>query len=446
LWRDELATWSAAFRPTEDLLRLVRTIDAVTAPYYLFMHAWGHLFGDSVLALRLPAVLSMTGAAGLTALLGDRLFGARTGLVAGLLFAVVPSTSRYGQEARPYAFATLFAVLATLLLVGALQRPTWARWAGYAIGVLGLGLAHLVAVLLVAGHAVAVLLAWRAGRDRRLLRWLVALAATAVLLAPLAVLGQGQRGRQLGWVGPSRFSQLLHLPETLTQAATVGGMLVALAAVAVALRGRWGTVLGASVLLPVALLFVAGRVTPLWVTRYLVFTVPFLCLLAAAALSGLRLRFALPIVAVACLLGAPAQAALRRTHESPRTALVDYRAAAQIIAVNQRPGDGIVYSPRTGSKFLDTAVAYHLGANRPRDLLVVQDQIRRADLRATECGEPARCLANAHRVWLLVVGEKVDPLQGMPEPKRSALSRDFRVGEVRRVPGLTVALLTRRPT
>ena len=40
LWRDELATWSAATRSPGDLVRLAGTIDAATGPYYLLMHGW----------------------------------------------------------------------------------------------------------------------------------------------------------------------------------------------------------------------------------------------------------------------------------------------------------------------------------------------------------------------------------------------------------------------
>ncbi|TDC54338.1 hypothetical protein E1258_23870, partial [Micromonospora sp. KC207] len=162
-WRDELATWSAATRPLGDLARMAGTIDAATWPYYLFMHGWVALCGDSPAALRTPSALATAGTAGLAAALGARLFGRQAGLTGGLLFASLPGTSRYAQEARPYAFVALFAVLATLLLVRALDRPGWQRWAGYAAVVAALGLAHLVALTLLAAHAAAVLATQRTG-------------------------------------------------------------------------------------------------------------------------------------------------------------------------------------------------------------------------------------------------------------------------------------------
>ncbi|MEW2375380.1 glycosyltransferase family 39 protein [Micromonospora sp. NPDC047812] len=442
-WRDELATWSAASRSPGELVRLAGTIDAATSPYYLFMHAWVAVFGDSVTALRLPAALAMAATAGLTALLGQRLLGARAGLLAGLLLAVLPGTSRYGQEARPYALATLLAVLATLLLVEAMARPRWTRWAGYAAAVAALGLTHLVALTLLAAHAVAVLAGRRTGPPNRPLRWLLALLPTVLLLAPLVLLAREQRSRQLGWVATARPDDLAALAGGVAQSGVVGGVLVGLAALGAARLGRRALLPGLAVLLPVLLLFAAGLVVPLWVPRYLVFVVPFGCLLAGAALATVPLPPALAVVALAGLLGLPDQAALRRTHEWPRSATVDYRGAARIVADGQRPGDAVVYSPRQSWLFLDLGLAYHLGDRRPRDVLVTEDQARRGDLWAAECPHPAGCLAGAERVWLVVAGRRDDPLAAVAGAKGDALRADYTVVRVWPRPGLTVALLTR---
>ncbi|WP_431932971.1 glycosyltransferase family 39 protein [Micromonospora sp. RP3T] len=512
-WRDELATWSAASRPLPDLVRLTRTIDAATGPYYLLMHGWTAVAGTSPTALRLPSALAMATAAALTARLGARLAGDRAGLLAGLLFAVLPTTSRYGQEARPYALATLLAALATLLLVDALCRPSRRRWAGYAVAVAALGLLHLIALTLLAAHAVAVLLTAARGptaaglgpadqprpdtldpsppgdpgaeaghlaggaapaSGRRVLAWwLLALLPAVALVTPLASTARGQRGRQLDWVDPARLPDLVSLPGGLAQSGVVGGFLLGLAALGAVRLGRRALLPGAAALLPVLLLFTAGTLVPLWVTRYLLFIVPFGCLLAGAALAaatpaGTRsavaaplesappetappetapartgLGAALAVIALAGLLGLPDQAALRRTHEWPRSAPVDYAGAARIVAAGARPGDAIVYSPRDGWLFPDLGLAYHLGSRLPRDVLVVRDQRADASLWATECGDPARCLAGVDRVWLVVTGHRADPVAAVPGAKGEALRDRFTVRQVWPRPGLTVALLAR---
>ncbi|WP_307847450.1 glycosyltransferase family 39 protein [Micromonospora sp. D93] len=459
LWRDELATWSAATRSPGDLARLAGTIDAATGPYYLLMHVWTTVVGDSTIALRVPAVLAMTVAAGLLAVLGARLVDRRGGLFAGLLFAVLPGTSRYGQEARPYALATMLAVLATVLLVTALRRPSWARWAGYAAAVAALGLIHLIALTLLAAHALVVLIAWWRGpaaagvatrahvdaeRDRRVWRWLVAVVPVVLLAGPLLVKARTQQSRQLNWVHLARLDDLTALPGGVAQSSVVGGLLVGVAALGAARLGRRALLPVSAVLLPVLLLFAAGTVVPLWVPRYLVFVVPFACLLAGAALAAVAAPAALVVVVLAGLLGLPDQAALRRTHEWPRSAPVDYAGAARVIADGQRPGDAVVYSPRHSWLFLDLGIEYHLD-DPPRDVLVTEDEVRRSDLWAAECPQPAQCLAGTTRVWLVVSGRHAEPLAAVPDAKGDALRTDFTVTQVWQRPGLTVALLSSRP-
>jgi mannosyltransferase len=209
-------------------------------------------------------------------------------------------------------------------------------------------------------------------------------------------------------------------------------------------RDRAAGLLGLAILLPVALLFLAGRFTELWVPRYLVTLVPFVCLLAASALAPLRLRVALPVVAVVCLLGAPTQAHIRHTHEWPRDQPVDYRRAAAVITANRQPDDGIVFSPRDRWAYLDTAASYYLGRSLPRDVLRAEDPVRRAAFWATECDRPAECLAGVNRIWLLARGERDNPFTRMPPAKRQALRDGYAIQGSWTVPGLTVVLLTRR--
>ncbi|PZF90832.1 glycosyltransferase family 39 protein, partial [Micromonospora endophytica] len=501
-WRDELATWSAATRTPAGLTRMAGTIDAASMPYYLLMHAWVAVAGDSVAALRLPSVLAMTAAAGLTAGLGQRLGGTRLGTLAGLLFALLPGTSRYAQEARPYALATALAVLSTLLLVDALRRPGWARWAGYAAATTALGLTHLIALTLLAAHAVPVLAATRRrrgqppppepghsrpsppdpgqsrpgppdpgqsrpsppdpgqsrpgppepsqsrpgpsglGRSRPgrwwpLGWWLAALVPVALAVTPLALTAAGQRARQLDWVDAARPADLAALPGGVAQSGVVGGLLLGLAALGLVQGGRRLVLPASCVLIPVALLFLAGLVVPLWVPRYLVFVVPFACLLAGGALASARLPGALAVVALTGLLGLPDQVALRRTHEWPRSATVDYRSAAEIVAAGQRAGDAVVYSPRDSWLFLDLGLRYHLRERTPRDVLLTEDQTRRGDFWATECDRPAECLAGVERIWLLTAGRHSDPLAAVPGPKGDALRTRYHVTQTWPHPTLT---------
>ena len=225
LWRDELATWSAASRTPPQLWAMVHNVDAVLGLYYLGLHLWMAAFGDSAAALRLPSALAMTGAAAVVALTGRRLGGTRVGLISGLIFAVIPSVSRYAQEARPYAFATLFAALATLLLLRAMERPTWLRWGCYALALAAVGASNLIALCVLAAHAAIVATDFSlrtvrigdedaagggralpggrpepvAGRPLALLGWFSLAAIIGVALdAPIVIEGHAQSSSQIG--------------------------------------------------------------------------------------------------------------------------------------------------------------------------------------------------------------------------------------------------------
>ncbi|GAB1642895.1 glycosyltransferase family 39 protein [Krasilnikovia sp. MM14-A1259] len=464
-WRDEFASWDAAMRTAPQIVALGHTIDAVMLPYYLFLHVWVGWFGDSVTALRMPSMLAMTATAAATALLARRLYGNRAALLAGLLVATLPVVSRYGQEARGYALAALFATLATLALVAALARPRWWRWVAYAGCVLLLGWSHQVGLLLLAGHAVAVPVltargdpsgprlgaAVAAARRTSVLWWAGAAAAGCAGVLPLALLGAPQRGSQLNWLSRATPDALAELPTTIFISSLVGGALCAIAVFALPRRGAsapadvWSRLLWLSVLLPYGLLFAADQlVAPMFVGRYLVFVVPLLCVLAGRALAGLRLHTALAVVLVLALVGLPAQNELRQRHSG-----LDYLAVADLLRNWSVPGDGVVYAPRQGWHFTDVAMRYYLHGAGPRDVLLQSDAVHNASLWPTECDDPAACLVGTPRVWVvsgddLATGRRAGTTDQLSESVRDALRARYRQAERWRFDGFTVALFLAR--
>jgi mannosyltransferase len=128
---DEGATLSAVTRSPGQLVQLAKHMDAVIAPYYLVLHVLVWIFGESDVVLRLPSLLAMAVGVGVTAEL---------------------SVVSLGQTARPYAFAFLFATLSSLLLLAAVQTPTWSRWVGYGLCLALTGIFHLVAVAVLAAR------------------------------------------------------------------------------------------------------------------------------------------------------------------------------------------------------------------------------------------------------------------------------------------------------
>ncbi|MFI8521435.1 glycosyltransferase family 39 protein [Streptomyces sp. NPDC085481] len=462
LWQDELNSWDMATRSTGRLLETVRHVDAVLAAYYFLLHGWTGLFGDSDLALRLPSVLAAAGAAVCTALIGERLFGRRAGLVAGLLFALTPAVMRYAQEARPYALVVFAVALATLLLLRALDRPDsrW-RWAAYAAAVAAVGLLHLVALTALAGHVAAAAAKGRAAA----LRFACAALAGVAAASPVVLLGRAQAGRQISWIPGPDLAGLATLWPQLFGSALVTGLVMTLAALAWAAPGKRGApahragpdesadrtrVLAAAtasaVAPPLILWTVSHGDVSYFHFRYLLFTLPAWAVLAGAALRGVRPRAVVAVLLAGLgLLTLPEQGTLREPYAHFWQG-VDYRGAAATIRNYHRPGDAVIYDRGEDHwRLLDAGVRHYLPRElHPRDVFLARSAADRADLWASECPDPARCLRAEPRIWLVVPSGEGDPLNALPAAQARALRAHYTATGTERLTGVTVALLIRK--
>ncbi|MEU2611028.1 glycosyltransferase family 39 protein [Micromonospora sp. NPDC007271] len=291
----EVAAWRAA---TSSWHGLLHSGDVTLAPYHLLIRACAAAFGGSELALRGPSVLAMTAAAALVAATASRLFGPGTGLLAGTIFALLPTSARYAQEAQPYALTLLAAVLATSLLVPATERPTLRRLAAYGGSVVLLGLCHVVALLLLVGHGWTVL-AFRRGAAAR---WLAAAVAGGL---PAAVLlwSALRHGARIGPVAHPGLPLLAELPGHLFGRTALGAVLLGLALFSLPLRHSAAIYTAWAAVPPLVLLLLA-QAAPIWEPRYLLFTLPAWATLGAVALARLAARPPAGALAAVALIGA----------------------------------------------------------------------------------------------------------------------------------------------
>ncbi|WP_380285737.1 glycosyltransferase family 39 protein [Kitasatospora purpeofusca] len=469
LWRDEVASWASATRPLDDLLRMLQHVDASNGTYYVLLHGWTALFGDSEIALRLPSVLAMAGAAAFTALTTARLFGGRVaGLCAGLLFATVPLVSRYAQEARSYALVTCAVAAATWFLLRALERPTLRWWAPYGLAMAMAGAAHLVSLSALAGQAALVAPhLWRVGapaRRRLLGRLALVLAAVVALVLPVALLGREQSGRQLGWLARPTVHQLLHFGEPLFGSPRVFHIFLLLALPALVLPGRRGPALRLLLLavLPVLAVWAFSfGPTSYFLDRYLLFTLPAWAALAgcgtaagcAAVTTLARRRWTSPKVRVVGLLLAVGVVAVTGAAALPKQSVVryanshakePYRDVARLIAAGYRPGDGLAVPLGDQAwSMVGPGVSYYLPDDvRPYPLFEATGAVQAEDLFPVPCPQPAECTGRGSRVWLVVLGDTPDPLAALPADQAVALQARFGTpGQVTPLGGMTLSLL-----
>lgn len=398
-WRDEAGTLDALARPVPALLRMLTNVDAVHGAYYLLMWPLVHTFGTTEVVLRLPSLLAMTTAAAGVAVLGRRLHSPRAGLLAGLVFAVLPQVSRYGQEGRSYAFVLACAVLASYLLVRAADEPG-RRWLpGYGCAVAALGLLNMFGLLLLVGHAVFVLT-----RHRTMLRRWLAVAAPACLPAlPVAV---------LAWHERDQFSFLTASPGEFIVwvAGSTGSVVLVSVLIGLGLRSRTGAaaawlVLPWLVAPPVLLLSATELAIPVYAQRYVAYCLPALALAVGVGLAGIAAGPRVIAVLLIAGLGLPTHLAIRQVDGHGD----DIRAAATVLAQYERPGDGVLYDcptchyPDMPREF---AFGYPAAFGPLDDLALAQSPSASGTLRGTETDQATqvRRIDGASRVWLLRTG------------------------------------------
>ncbi len=449
LWRDEAYTKDAITRSVSQIFALLGHQDAVHGAYYILMHVIAAAAGTSAVALRFPSLCAMVIATAFTAAIGRRAatlalspdagresrldIPALTGLLSGMVFATAPYMTYYAQMARSYAIVTMFATIATYLLIRAYSDGRWRWWAAYAAAVALTGLFNLFGLLILAAHGVTLLLTdargagvgGRAAQGRRIgrvpLRWLAAAAAAVIVLGPLLDVAHREQ-EQIAWVTRPDFRTIETLVSDFagSRALVLPFALLALAGIAAAcLADNWRPLNPAAIALPwlavPPFLLIGGSfIKPVYVERYVEFCLPALAILVGAGLVGLirlaaarRLRqsgltwlppavAALVIAGLAVMLIGP-QGAIRQTAARPD----DLRLASAIVAANEQPGDVVFYLP-VDMHVLGTG--YPAPFLRLRDIALAKSPIASATLTGTEITSPALLksrFTDVKRVWVV---------------------------------------------
>lgn len=345
MWQDEGVTYEMAHRSLPQLSATLGNADVVHGLYYLLMHGVFCCWDGGLVALRLPSVTAASVAAAGVAAIGREVAGPRAGLVAGILFSLLPMVQRYSQEGRSYALVAALVTWATWALITARATRRHGLWVVYGVLALLSCLLHEFAFLAILAHGLT--LAWN-GSAQDIRKWAGAVAFVLLPLVPLALASMNQ-AQQVAWID--------------IDAGSVGGfLLLSSLGLASALllswnRGRHGPeVTGRPFLVrlalplliaPPAVLLAASVVKPLYVDRYVLYSTVGLALLGGAAFDHLwqsgRMRLVLVPAAIAAVVVAlvPVGGHLR----SPDSRSDDVEAISGAVRQMASAGEPVLYLP-----------------------------------------------------------------------------------------------------
>ena len=489
---DEAATRYAALLSLRQLAHLLRHVDTVHGTYYLLMHGWAAV-GTSPAVLRIPSVIAMCVAVALTAVLAARLSQSGwAGLFAGLVMALTPVVSYYAQTARSYALVFACVVGATLALVAALDAETShaalarvrRRWLRYALLIAVAGYLNEMSLLVLAAHAVTVLL----GRYRTVVlrRWALAGAAGAALVAPLALISLRQHAA-ISWIGrPGPTDLRILFQDFVAVTPAAAAVLVACAIVAVlpgrpdragaaaadgagpsaaaarAQPAKWWLQGGISLpsvavpllIVPALILFVESLVArPLFVDRYVLFGEAGAALLVGAGLyrigrwlgtvTSRRNLVWLP-GAIVCLAVLLLQIAPQQRIRTPQSRLFNFTGPARYIGANARPGDGVLFFD---TFFRKDRLVYARDFANTSDFGQAASPQQAGTFRGTD--KPFAILRplllERRRIWVVGMAPSPRLPATLLRQQSVALIRYFTLVRERRFKGIDVTLWVRRP-
>jgi uncharacterized membrane protein len=390
VWLDEAISVAQARLPYRQMLHQLMYGD-------LHPPLWGsvlwldvRVLGYGPLAVRIPSLIVGTACIPLIYLLARELCDRRTGIAAAVFMAVAPLAVWYSGEARMYAFYLFWSILAMYGQARAVRRGGWAGWALFVLGSAGMLYTHYFSVLqLCAQHLIFAVLAVR-GRlsghrvPRLLLPWLLSVAATAVVLLPLAPyvieqLGHAGSPGAAPTAGAGRPVSLYvvmanlvwglsgyHSDALMTQLVALwpAVMLIVLALLG---KGRsWSvTLLAAAVAVPVlGAYLISTKARTFFEVRYFISVLPALLVLGARAATVWLSSTVARTVAVGAITLTLLAGLADQQFDTDNPRLYDYRSAFQYVDAQARPGDLILFAP----DYLDVVVDYY-GPTSPADPL-----------------------------------------------------------------------------
>ncbi|MGP2836359.1 glycosyltransferase family 39 protein [Serratia nevei] len=219
-WADEA---SSVLISRYDMATLLHhaSFDVHPPLYYLLLHGWMALFGDSIFAVRSLSLVFGVATVGLAITLSRRVVNERVALLTGWLMAIMPMAVHHSQQARMYSLMGMLMISATMALVLWLKTPSSRRYLTiYALLMTLAFYTHYFTIFTLIAHWTVLLAFFCRCKDascylKRPAWWLANLAIglaympwLLILLNLLAHIEELKVGGDVGWIPQVQWSDL----------------------------------------------------------------------------------------------------------------------------------------------------------------------------------------------------------------------------------------------
>jgi len=426
LWLDEAYAVHMADNSFIQVLRLSFP-DGNPPLYYLLLHYWQWLFGDSELSVRIPSVLFGGFSVALIYKVGALLFGRVTGFIGALIMALSAYQLHYAQEARTYSMMVFLALSSSYLFLRLFGGKNYWVLAGYVLSSAALMYSQYHGIFIVFAQALFVLGFYSLNRHNNdtptrrtwanaptFRTWALAAGAIGIVYIPgffyLAYpLVHSEHRSHLHSPGLNdllwsflQYAGAPNFPSPLLLA-----MLTLFAVIAVGVLAKKGgdrktlSLLLLWLIVPIAFPFVLSHViTPLYDQRYSIAALPAFFLLVAVGMQRVgrvalhastnRTASLLALAVTGVLFSIVGFLFLSVLHDYFTTAKkVPWRDIASYVRARAEPGDALVISENYQWDPYD----YYARGNELPDTVI--------PLRSEKANELGYEIRDSNRVWLL---------------------------------------------
>jgi len=351
LWLDEGATVTLARTTWPQFVHVWWYGEAsFQGAFFVLMRGWLHL-GQSEAWVRLPAAIFGIASIPLIYVVARRLVGVTPALASAAILAFSPTHVYYSQEARSYTMTILLVLVSSWFFARAVETDREGDWALWTIFSVLAVYSHYFASLVPVAQSCSLFFHKKPRPWGRLVvhaMVILALAApglTYVLRAP-------PQGLNFPWMPKPTPKQLLHLGFFLggSGAKFVLTAILWIAGVVAIRRERnddatldrfWrGMLVILWAVVPIVLTGLASLLHPVFVQRYMIFSLPATVMLAGRGMTALPKRhLGVWLVIALCLASIPTVFA---GYRKPRE---DWRSASNVILASAQSGDAVVIYP-----------------------------------------------------------------------------------------------------
>ncbi|HEY1731979.1 MAG TPA: glycosyltransferase family 39 protein [Terriglobales bacterium] len=440
-WIDEIASVAIARRASQTFWHFLWHDEGNMAGYYVLLRPWLYFgYGEGTVRVLsvIPGVISIP----VMYVLGRKLFGQRTAIIATLLLSLNACSIFISQEARAYSFVLLAVLLSTFLFVRLIESPAYGVACAYAI-VAGLSCYfHYFCVLVPVAHYAAVI-GLRANR-RPWKALMLSATIIVVMTAPILWLMHVQDTGHISWVQPTSWLELYHLGAYLAAASgkALGAVLLALNLVLVGfflrgfrtawsgVDGRWRWLLVASlVATPIVITLLASLIRPAFYHRFLVICLPGWVLMTALGVEQIRIQ-GWRVAAITGVCGLSLASTVILYHRVTE----DWRDAVDHLISNGQPADRVLYYQSVGEFAGENYRDWLPGGSAPRPKPIAVDPAAR---------DWERQIADAPRVWLVVYRAKPNDAE-VDQIQEKLNERALSLKMVSSYPGVTLMEFVRK--